>query len=142
MRCLVPEIGLIIIVAVIMIMIMIIIRILGAIVIMMLTGIVVRLHNEGAGGAWCPREPVSREKDQQWIQVDASDDDFDDYYKGGNEEYDSGNSDVDWKAGHDDQPRANYLKSFFCHHLHHRQWHPPHHQNDSPGDHHHIVITR
>ena len=31
--------------------------------------IVIRLHNEGAGGAWCPREPVSREKDQQWIQV-------------------------------------------------------------------------
>ena len=30
----------------------------------------IRLHNEGAGGAWCPREPVSREKDQQWIQVD------------------------------------------------------------------------
>ena len=30
---------------------------------------VIRLHNEGAGGAWCPREPVSREKDQQWIQV-------------------------------------------------------------------------
>ena len=31
--------------------------------------VVIRLHNEGAGGAWCPREPVSREKDQQWIQV-------------------------------------------------------------------------
>ena len=38
-----------------------------------------RLHNEGAGGAWCPREPVSREKDQQWIQVTGHDDcgDFD-----------------------------------------------------------------
>jgi len=31
-----------------------------------------RLHNEGAGGAWCPREPVSREKDQQWIQVNLT----------------------------------------------------------------------
>ena len=99
----------------IVIMIMIMVVILVVIVLMMMTGIVVRLHNEGAGGAWCPREPVSREKDQQWIQVDP-----DDYCKGGNEDNDSGNSDVDWKAVHDDQPRANYLKSFFCHHLHHR----------------------
>ena len=28
-----------------------------------------RLNNEGGGGAWCPREPVSRERDDQWIQV-------------------------------------------------------------------------
>ena len=71
-------------------MIMIMIMMLVSIVLTMMTSILVRLHNEGAGGAWCPREPVSREKDQQWIQVDLDDfDDFDEY--------------GDYKAGHDDQ---------------------------------------
>ena len=50
-------------------MIMIMSMMLVSIVLTMMTSILVRLHNEGAGGAWCPREPVSREKDQQWIQV-------------------------------------------------------------------------
>ena len=67
---------------------------------MMMTSILVRLHNEGAGGAWCPREPVSREKDQQWIQVGPHHFDHSgDYYKPGNYVDDYG----DYKAGLDDQ---------------------------------------
>ena len=62
-----------------MCMMMIMIMMCITMIVIMIIIIFTRLHNEGAGGAWCPREPVSREKDQQWIQVTGHDDcgDFD-----------------------------------------------------------------
>ena len=61
------------------VIIMIIMCMMMMMMMIMIIIIFTRLHNEGAGGAWCPREPVSREKDQQWIQVTGHDDcgDFD-----------------------------------------------------------------